>query len=129
MQTCQLSGESHGFNSGLKVSRASCSNSLGYRGGGSSLRVVRFTGGSRIADSRPVAVRAKDKEARGGLGARKFLNFRSSEIDSGAFWDDFQHCKARIQTAIAAANLFCIYAHAEQSIELCPNLDLIPAAP
>ena len=94
--------------------------------------MVRLTGGSRIADSRAVAVRAKDTAARGGSGGmppRNFLNFRSSEIDSGAFWDDFQHGKARVQTAIAAANLFCIYAHAERSIELRPNLDLIPAAP
>ena len=59
---------------------------------------------------------------------RKFLNFRSSEIDSGAFWGDFQHGKARVQAAIVAANLFCIYVHAERSIELRPNLDLIPAA-
>ena len=93
--------------------------------------MVRLTGGSAIADSRPVAVRAKGTAARGVWGhtPQEILNFRSSEIDSGAFWDDFQHGKARVQTAIAAANLLCIYAHAERSIELRPNLDLIPAAP
>ena len=71
--------------------------------------MVRLTGGIRIANSRPVAVRAKGTAAMGVWGAcppMKFFNFRSSEIDSGAFWDDFQHGKARVQTAIAVANLF-----------------------
>ena len=41
-------------------------------------------------------MRAKATAVRGGLGAcppRKFLNFRSSKIDSGAFWDDFPACQ------------------------------------
>ena len=40
-----------------------------FRGGGSSLRVVQLKGKSKIADSRPGAVRAKATAARGGLGA------------------------------------------------------------
>ena len=37
-----------------------------------------------------------------GMFPRKVLNFRRSEMESGAL---FKHGKARIQTAIAAANL------------------------
>ena len=53
-------------------------------------------------------MRTKGTAARGiwGMLPQEILNFRSSEIDSGAFWDDFQRSKARVQTAIAAAICF-----------------------
>ena len=36
------------------------------------------------------------------------LNFRRSEIDSGAFWTLFQHCKARVQTEVQTAICYCL---------------------
>ena len=65
-----------------------------------------------------------------GGAPRKFLNFRSSEIDSGAFWDDFPAWQGTHTICNHCCKFITLYAHTEQSIELCPNLDLIiPPAP
>ena len=50
-----------------------------------------MAGPLRIERAGPGVVRAKDAAAMGiwGMPPRKFMNFRRSEIDSGAFWDAF----------------------------------------
>ena len=92
------------------------------RGSGGSLRVVWLRGGSRIADSRPGAVRAKGAAARGvwGHAPGKYLKFRRSKIDSGAFWR--QGTRTRCCKSVTLRRTIVI--------ELRPNLDRItPAAP
>ena len=81
--------------------------------------------GLRIASREQCARRG---QRRGGLGAcppRKFLNFRRSEIDSGAFWGDFpqwQGTRTRCCKSVTLRRTIVI--------ELRPNLDsIIPAAP
>ena len=73
--------------------------------------------------------RTKETAARGVWG-RKFLNFRSSEIDSGVFWDDFSEWQGTRTNCNRCCKSVTIYAHAELAIKLRPNFDLvIPAAP
>ena len=89
--------------------------------------MVWLRGGSRIADSRPGAVRAKGAAARvvWGHASRKFFNFRRSEIDSGAFWGDFPQWQGTRTRCCK-----CVTLRRTIVIELRPNLDRItPAAP
>ena len=89
--------------------------------------MVQLRGESRIADSRPGTVHTKGTSARGvwGHAPRTFLNFRSSEIDFGAFWDDFPAWQGTRTNCNHCCKPVTLYAHAEQSIELHPNVDLI----
>ena len=92
--------------------------------------MVRLRGGSRIADSRPGAVHAKGAAARGvwGHAPQEFLNFRRSEIDSGAFLGDFPQW----QGTRTNCNRCCKSVTLRRTIviELRPNLNrIIPAAP
>ena len=89
--------------------------------------MVRLRGGSRIAESRPGAVRAKGPAARGsgGMPPRKCLNFRRSEIDSGAFRGDISQRQGTRTRCCKSVTL-----RKKILIELRPNLDrIIPAAP
>ena len=84
--------------------------------------MVWLRGGSRIVDSRPGAVRAKGAAVRGfwGHAPRKFLYFRRSKVDSGAFWGDFPQWQGKRTRCCKSVTLR----------ELRPNLDRItPAAP
>ena len=73
-------------------------------------------------------MRAMEAAARGIWGhapPRKFLNFRRSEIDSGAFWCDFPQWKGTRTRCCKSVTL-----RRTIVIELRPNLDsIIPAAP
>ena len=69
--------------------------------------MVQLRGRSRITDSRPGAVHAKGAAARGvwGHAPRNFLTLDALRSILVHFWAISHNGKARVQTAIAAANL------------------------
>ena len=93
--------------------------------------------GSRVNHAESSPREPKDAGTRGvwGHAPQKLLNFRPSEIDSGAFGTLFQHGKVRIQTQESllqicyAIAMQVVYALVERSIELRPYLVLAKAAP
>ena len=75
------------------------------------------------ADSRPEAVRAKATAARGVWGhapPRKFLNFRSSEIVSDAFWDDFPACQGTRTNCNRCCKSVTLYIRSRRTIDRTP---------